>query len=1081
MRVIPVNRLTSKQLFKLLIYGLLFLLSPAFLWAQLKTISGTATDAGTGEAIAGASIVVKGSARGTFTNDKGNYSIVAATGETLIFSGVGYTALEKIVTTDATLSVQLVASQGQELEGVIVTTALGIKREARSLGFSQSTLDNSHVTDAPSGNWLDALSGKVAGLNMIRSGAGPAGSNKIILRGENNLTGDNEALIIVDGVVMNRKLTANGSENVYGTGGDNMPADYGNGVSDIDPQDIESVTVLKGPGAAALYGQRGANGAIIITTKSSKRKKKGWSISVNSGYAVEEVNRWPDMQFEYGIGLDGQAEHDYQRSASWNSSSAWGPKFDGQMFYQYSPKYHGRDSVRTPWIAYPNKIRNYFEQGNTSSNSVSLDGAIGKVNTKITYSNTYNKWIMPNTGFQRHGLSMAFNAKPVKNLTLNAKINYNNKYSKNLPGAGYGNQSIMYWFIFWQPNADLDWLRDYWRYGSGRDADGNTVYWQRKDTAIFYPYSSYPENPYAIAYEFLNKMNRNSITGNFSATYHLMKGLHLMVRQSIDRGHEFRTQRRPYDAGSKFTKGSMRQQTINNQELSTDFLLSYNKKFKKDITSDFRIGGSTLTNTFDRLEIRADSLKVPGIYSLQNALGPWVYIPYKSKYVLNSLYAMISASYKNYLYADLSARQDWNSVLATPTRTTSSGFFYPALNVSYILSDAYKMPRHLNFAKLRFSLSSVGSGGTTPYRTAYGYERDFVFPDSIYVNPALLINPNLKPLRTITAELGGNVELFNRRLVIDVAGYIGNTINQILERVVDRSSGYTRQVVNAGKVRNSGFELTVNTTPIKAKNKKGFEWKSNINFSTNRNLIVAMPDTSLVLNTGPLGGGQLVAKVGGSMGDLYGRGYVRSPDGQVVFDSASGVALITTEVVHLGNTIPKGKLGWQNTFTYKGFRLNLLFDSQWGAVAHSLTSARMADMGKTTVTLPGRYNGIIGNGVVQNADGTYRKNDVIATDIESYYQAALGGNNAEGAIFKTDFIKWREARLDYTLPIRWLSRYKIQRINIGVYGRDLFIWSPWPAFDPEFGTLTGSDIVRGYEIAQFPSTRTIGANIAFVF
>lgn len=500
--------------------------------AQQQRVTGRVTVGN--QPVAQVSIVVSGTARGTATNENGEFSIMANPNETLVISGIGYTTQEVKVGTKYPLHIQINADE-QSLENIVVTTALGIKREARSLGFSQTTLDSSQLTDAPSGNWLDALSGKVAGLNMIRSGAGPTGSNKIILRGENNLTGDNEALIIVDGVVMNRKLTGNGSENVYGTGGDNMPADYGNGVSDIDPQDIESVTILKGPGAAALYGQRGANGAIIITTKSSKRKKKGWSVSLNSGYSMERVNRWPDMQFEYGIGLDGQAEYDFGRSPNSSSSSAYGPRFDGQLFYQYNPQLHGRDTVVTPWVSYPNKLRDYFVTGNTLSNTISVDGAIGKVNTRITYSNAQNEWITPNTGYARNSLGASFNVKPIDRLALNAKINYNNKSSKNLPGAGYGNQSIMYWFIFWQPNGDLDWLRDYWRYGSYIDAATNErIYYPRTDTAIFYPYSSFPENPYAIAYEFLNKMSRNSITGNFSATYNFTKDLSLMVRQSID-------------------------------------------------------------------------------------------------------------------------------------------------------------------------------------------------------------------------------------------------------------------------------------------------------------------------------------------------------------------------------------------------------------------------------------------------------------------------------------------------------------------------------------------------------------------
>ena len=1038
---------------------------PFAIWAQQRTITGTITSAATKEALPNISIQVVGTSRGAISNENGSFSLLGRTGETLRFSGVGYITKEIKLVQNNNLSIEMAAGN-EEMEGVVVT-ALGIKRDPRSLGYSQTMLDNKDFTDAVSGNWTDALSGKVAGLNMIRSGAGPTGSNKIILRGENNLTGENEALIVVDGVVINNgsaRRTANGSEAVYGTGSDNMPADYGSGLNDINPEDIESVNVLKGPGAAALYGQRGANGAIIITTKSSKRKKKEWGLSLNSVYSVEDVNRWPDLQFEYGQGLDGANYYSFGTTADGAStsgtSSAYGPRFDGQKFFQYNPLTQSRDSVRTPWIPYPNKLRNYFVQGHTLNNTVTMDGNFNNVNARFSYTNVQNKWIAPNTGYNRNTLALSLSSNVTEKLQLSTKINYTNKYSDNLPGAGYGNQSIMYWFIFWQPNADLDWLREYWVRN-------------QEDRKIFYPFSSFPENPYAIAYEFLNRSNRNTITGNAQATYNFTKNLSLMVRTAVDYGFEHRAQKRPYDAGSRMQKGSFRTQDITSQEITTDFLLKYVKHFNKDLNVTFTGGGSTLRNNYDRNEMRADSLIAPVSYAVRGALGMPIYIPYISKYVINSFYGLITASYKDYLFVDVTGRQDWNSVLATPSRTSSSGFFYPSINTSYVISDAYTMPKYIDFAKLRLSLSSVGSGTTIPYRTSYNYERDFTF-DSAYQNPTVLANPDLKPLRTITAELGANMRLFKSRLGIDVAGYIGNTKNQILERILDRASGYTREVVNAGKVRNTGLEVALNGTPIKT---SAFKWNSNIIFSTNRNLIVDMPDTSLVLNTGPVAGGQIVAKIGGSMGDLYGRGYVRAPDGQVVYDANTGNALITQDIVYIGNTIPKGKLAWNNDFSYKGFRLGFQFDSQWGAVAHSLMHYKMVEQGKLTVTLPGRYNGIIGNGVVQNADGSYRKNDVIAKDIDEYYRSHMGADNAEGSSFSTDFIKFREARLDYSLPARIIKRMGLQRVTMGIFGRDLFIWSPWPMFDPEFGTISGTDIVRGFEIAQFPSTRTIGANL----
>lgn len=1079
----------TAQLLKCVAF-VLVILAPAFLWAQQRTVTGKVTSEIGGEPLAGISIQVVGTSRGTVTGDDGTYSIIANTGESLLFSGVGYTSRAVRVGAGSVLNTTLTRGDNQDLEGVVVT-ALGIRREARSLGYAATTLDSSDLTDARSSNWTDALSGKVAGLNMIRSGSGPIGSNKIILRGENNLTGENEALIVIDGVVMggNTRRTANGSEATYGTGSDNMPADYGSGMNDINPDDIESVTVLKGPGAAALYGQRGANGAIIITTKSSKRKKKGWNVTLNSNYSVEQINRWPDMQYEYGQGLDGATYYSYGASADGAStsgtSSAYGPRFDGQMFYQYSPTLHGQDSARTLWQPYPNQIRDYFEDGRTFTNSIALDGTMGPINTRFNYTNVTNKWITPNTGYDRNSLALTMNTKLFKDrLRLASKINYTNRWSDNLPGAGYGNQSIMYWFIFWQPNADLNWLKDYWRYRRIVNPDGTATFIQQKDSLIFYPYSSFPENPYAIAYEFLNKSLRRTITGNFSATYDFTKDLSLMVRTAADWGGEYRQQRRPWDAGSRLPRGSVREQNILSQEWTTDFLLRYNKQFSEDIKTNFTFGGSTLRNTYNRKEVRADSLRVPGLYHLYNAAGQLLYVPdYNAEFIVNSFYGMITASYKNYLFADFTGRQDWSSVLASPYRTAKSGFFYPSVNTSFVLSDAFDLPKTVNFAKLRFSVAGVGSGGTNPYLNTdvYLQEVDFI-NDSIYTNPTTLANPNMRPLKTISYELGGNASFFNSRLTVDVAGYIGNTKDQILQRIIDRSSGFARQVVNAGVVRNTGFELALSGTPIKSKAKKGFVWNSTVTFATNRNRIMSMPDTSLVINTGPVAGGQIVAKVGGSMGDLYGRGYVRAPDGQIVYDGTTGNALITQDVVHIGNTIPKGKASINNKLSYRNWRMSFLFDGQWGGVAHSLMHYKMVEQGKLTLTLPGRYNGIIGKGVVQNADGSYRTNDVIAKDIDEYYRSHMGIDNAEGSTFSTDFIKWREARLEFNIPVRGaIKRIGLQRAAVAAYGRDLFIWSPWPMFDPEFGTLSGTDIVRGFEIAQFPSTRTIGASLIVGF
>lgn len=1035
-------------------------------------VRGKVTDE-KGEPLIGVNIRQKGSNRGTASDKNGSFFIsLPAPGSVLVFTFLGYVTREFTINETKQLIVKL-EQDSRMLNEVQVVTALGIKRDEKALGYAAQVVSGEELTEALPSNWTDGLSGRVAGVNLVRSGSGPTGSNKIILRGENNLTGDNEALVVVDGVVVSHgsgRRSGIGGETAYGTGSDNMPADYGSGVNDINPEDIENITVLKGPAASALYGQRGANGALIITTKSGSSKKKGLGVSLNSNASMEQVNRWPDLQFEYGQGTDGAPYYSFGTSVDGSStsgtSSAYGPRFDGQKFFQYDPISQTQGTERTPWVAYPNKVNKFFGTGETYTNTISVSGGTDKTTARFSVTNVNNSWIVPNTGYKRNTVAMSVNSKINDKLTISSKVNYTNKKSDNLPGAGYGNQSLMYWYIFWQPSADLDWLRNYWRNGE-------------KDLKIAYPFSTFPENPYAVAYEFLNRTNRHGITGNVQATYDFSKELSLQVRSSMDFSYDQRAQQRPFDAGARLQKGSFRTQNIFSQEISSDFLLRYAKKVSKDFDFSATAGGSILRNYYNKDEVRADSLIYPGEYTMANAAGPLVTMPYRSMYGFNSFYGLITAAYKNILFLDITNRWDWSSTLATPERTSNSGFTYPSAALSFILSDAFRLPQVINYAKLRVSGASVGSGGTKPYATSFTYPS----AGSLYSGglrlPSVLANPDLQPLRTTSYEAGLALKMYKNRIGLDLTFYRGRTNDQILERILDRASGYSRQVINAGYVVNQGMEVVLNGSPFK--NKGGFTWNTTITYSSNKNTVKELPDSSLVLKMGPVGGGQLVAKKGGSMGDLYGRGYQRAPDGQVIYDAQTGWAKITEDVVYLGNTIPKWRMGWRNEFVYKQWRLTAMFDGQFGAVGHSLTHYKLAEQGKLKKTLPGRYNGIVGNGVILGSDGKYRPNDVIATDIDEYYRSHWGIDNAEGSTFSTDFIKFREARIDYTLHPKIAKRLRVQKLNIGLYGRNLFIWTDWPTFDPEFGTLDGSDIVQGFEIGQFPSTRTMGVNLSVEF
>jgi TonB-linked SusC/RagA family outer membrane protein len=1040
--------------------------------ADVVTVKGTVVDDADGSPLPGVSIADANRRTLGLTDANGLFSIRVPKGAEIRFTFVSYEVLTRTFTANQEkINIRLKLS-ATALEEVKIVTALGIKRDEKALGYATTTIKGEQLTNALSSNWTDALSGKVAGLNLVRSNSGPTGSTKIILRGENNLTGSNEALIVVDGVIVSSgsgRRTGISGETVYGTGSDNMPADYGSSINDLNPNDIESVTILKGPGASALYGERGSNGAVMITTKSGSQKKKGLGITFTSNANIEKVNRWPDYQYEYGQGTLGANYYSYGAGpdgiSTSGTSSAYGPRFNGQMFYQFDPVTQAQGKERTPWIAYPDKIHSFFNTAKTLTNNISIDGGSDKTTARFSAGNVQNDWITPNTGYNRTSVGLSVNSKINDKLTISSKVNYQNKFSDNLPGAGYGNQSLMYWFIFWQPSADIDWLKNYWKNGQvGR--------------VIEFPFSSFPENPYAISYEFLNKTNRNAVTGNVQATYAITKELSLQLRTSLDMSYEAREQDRPYDAGTKYPKGSFRTQDIYSQEASADFLLRYNKKVK-DFNFSATAGGSMLKNTYKVDEVRADSLTYPGIYTTSNNAGPLITVPVTQKFAINSFYGLLTTSYKDYLFLDITGRQDWNSTLASAQRTDKVGFFYPSASLAFSATDAFKLPTQISFAKLRFSASKVGVGSTIPYRVNFAYSSAGSTYNGGLVNPTLLPNPNLLPLSTLTFEVGADVRLFNNRLGFDVALYTGDTRNQQLNRIIDAAAGARQVVVNIGRVKNKGVELTVNGTPVKT-NK--FSWSMNYTFSANRNKITELSDSSIVLQTGPVSQGQLVATVGGSMGDLYGIGYQRAPDGQVIYNAdpavqAVGTALTTSTPVYLGNTQPKWKMGLNNDFKYKQFHASVLVDGQYGAVAYSLTAYKLAEQGKTTNTLPGRYNGIIGNGVVRNADGTFRPNDVTATDIDQYYQHAYGSYNAEGSTYSTNFIKLREVRLDYTLPVRFTSKIGVQRATVGVYGRDLFIWTKWPGFDPEFGTLNGSDITQGFEVGQFPSTRTMGVNL----
>lgn len=1015
-----------------------------------------------GQPLVGASVKIVETKKVAMTDQNGIYSIAVAPGVyTLEVSYISY-ATQKVsnvkVTADKSQLINVkLQPDAKDLKEVMVT-ALGIKREEKSLGYSAQKLDGSTVSDAPASNWLNALEGKVAGLN-IQKADGPMGSSDIILRGDKSLQlGNSGALIVIDGVPISNQISGNGG-GAYSSAEPSL--DFGTAVSDLSPDDIASITVLKGPGATALYGSRGANGAIIVTTKSGGARK-GLGITINSNTSIDQVNNFPDYQYEYGQGAGSDVTYySYGTSEDGGStsgtSSGWGPKLNtGVKYFQYDPITKTQSKERLPWVAYPDNRKGLFRTGLTTNNAISIEGGNSTTTARVSVNNTFNRYILENTSYQRTNVNFSLTQKISPKMQISTKINYYNKSSDNLPSTGYSNQTASYFLMFTNANVDLNWFRDYW---ASEDDKQNR------------PFSSVPDNPYFALYEELNPMKRNGVFGNINFNYNITKDLTFTAKTAIDMYDDISSNRQPMSA-HHYTNGFYKEQNIIRYEQNSDFLLNYKRKLGKDFSMSAAIGGNRMHSMYNRTIGSINKLLIPGVYTLTNGIDRPVLVGYKEEKAINSAYGFVNLSYKDYLFLEVTARNDWSSVFSAD----NNSYFYPSANLSLVVSDMLELSSNtLSYLKTRFSYAEVGND-TRPYRIEKYYASSN-FPSSV-TNPTTLNNSNLKPERTKSYEAGLEARFFKNKIGIDFSAYLTNTYDQILSVPVERASGYYNYVMNAGLVRNMGLELQA---WAKVLTRKDFSWRTTINGAINRGKIVYLKDGIENLELYAMGssGVSLMAIPGGSIGDIYGRGYLRNPNGDIVY--SNGVPQLTPDIVYQGSAVPKFKGGIGNEFTYKGFRLNVLFDGEFGHKKYSLSNSVMTTSGKLKSTIPGREKGgILGTGVILNEDGSYRPNDVVVSP-SVYYNAHFDRVNAEANIFDASYIKLREARLDYTIKSKYLEKMGIRNTSAGIFGRNLFVWSAWPIFDPQSSTLNGGVMIQGIEVGQFPTTRTLGFNFKLSF
>ncbi|MCY0969950.1 SusC/RagA family TonB-linked outer membrane protein [Chryseobacterium wangxinyae] len=971
------------------------------------------------------------------------------------------------------VSVDMAAQQQMKRDTVknieeVVVTALGIKRQDRSLGYVAEKVDGEEFTKTQNNNWAQALEGKVAGLKIQTAGAGPLGSAKITLRGSASMNMDNnQALIVVDGVPLGGTNTGTGNA-AYGAGtGGDLPVDFGNNFNSINPEDIESVTILKGATAGALYGSRGMHGAIMITTKAGKSKNGKVNVIFNSNTSFDSVLHWPDYQYEYGQGTlqkntAGQFYYSYGASPdgvnTGSTSSAFGPKFNGQSYFQYDPTVEGQSLQRQEWRPYKNNIKDFWGVGTTYANNLSVESSTEKTAFRASLNYTKNNWMMPNTGFDRFSGALSIDHNANEKLHIVTKFSYNSTESDNLPATGYNNQSISYFMIFQNPNVDLNWYKPIWKNGQNQIDQ-------------IHPFSSFIDNPYLIAYEMLNGLDKKFITGNVTATYKFAKNFDVMLRSGLELTDELRTTKRPYSSAN-YLQGYYREQQIKNSEFNTDVLFSYKNNFGK-FGFNASAGGNLRYNEYVLNDYRATGLKIPGLYELTNAIALITKVPQPRDKEMNSLYGLASLNYNNVWFLDVTARNDWSSALPKENRS----YFYPSLATSFILSDIFNLKsNNFNFWKLRASWSMVGSD-TDPYNLLQTYNTSD-FNNSAEI-ASIYFNPNLKPEMNTNIEAGMDFSFLKNRLTYNLTVYQNNTDNQIIPVPTLIETGYSTRIINAGEIRNRGIEMTLGAYPVKTQN---FSWSVNANWSMNRNKILSLPGefNGEPYTMSSVGGVVFFnAVVGGSLGDMYGAKLQRSPDGQVIYGS-DGLTAKSTKIEYVGNAYAKWRGGLQNTFKYKNLSFSFSIDGQYGGMVYSQSHHKMSEQGKLENTLPGRDNPngtFVGAGVVQNADGSFSTNTK-AVALHTYYGDYYRRANIETNSFDASFIKLREATITYDFPKDIVKNLKMSNLSLSLYGRNLMMLTKnFPLFDPEAATLNDSSITPGVEVGQLPTARTVGIQL----
>lgn len=1073
---------------KLLLSLSMVLFAVSFALAQ-RTVTGMVTDSDS-EPLIGASILVKGTSSGTVTDIDGKYSIKVPEGSDMLT--VSYTGYEEqAIAVGASNVLDIMLSEGVTLDELVVT-ALGISREQKSLGYAVQEIGGDELSDSRETNVVNSLQGKVAGVQIQGSPSTLGGSSRITIRGSNSFLGENQPLFVVDGVPIDNSNFATNSQQ-RGFGGESDPYDYGNMAQDINPENIASLTVLKGGAASALYGSRGANGVIIITTKDGSGQK-GLGVEVNSSMAWDQVNNLIPHQQQYGGGSIAGTDSGFNEVnidgvtnlyPAYSKDGSWGPKYENQMvrhWDSWDPQSANFGETR-PWAAPANGYEEFFDTGVTLQNGVAISGANDRGSFRMGYTNLNQTGTFPNAGLQRNSLNINSTFNASDKLKVGIVGNYVRTDAQNRNITGYNNGNPMQAFTqWWQTQLDIDRLRNTeWADGQQNAWNSNGVIKDTDNNFVGYnPNPNFFDNPFWVRDNYLQEDTRNRFFGNVNLAYELTENLSVTGRAGTD-FYSFNTREGiPIASVETAQYGEIARGF---QENNLELRLNYNNTW-----GDLSLNGSVGTNRMYQTVRSTESETVGGLlledyFNIRNSASNATVETNEFNKEIRSVFAFASFGYKNFLYLDVTGRNDWSSTLDPE----SNSFFYPSASISGVISDIPGIDLgFVSFAKARVSFAQVGNDAdpysiTDVFNPQIPNQGDF----SRYSVPNAKNNSALQNELTTEYEVGLDLRFFKNRMGIDAAYYTRTTTDQIFEVPASAATGFTSRILNAGEMRNSGVELVLSGTPIKTAD---FTWDLGINFTTLNNEVVSLADGVESIAIGGTWAADLRVAEGFGYMALFGQDYIREnyeedAEGNIIRNEGEptvnedGIYNFTDERVYLGSAIADFVGGASTSITFKGVTLSALLDFQKGGVVHStsLQWAKYSGMHEETVTYNGvedvRETGLILPGV--KADGT--PNDV-PIDALGYYQSYW--RTAAPNVYDASFLKLREVRLGYTLPNSVFGNSSVRDMRVSVFGRNLAILAAdLPYLDPQ--GVNGAGNAQGLENAQVPSTRTFGVNLSF--